>query len=87
MSRFVRSVSRLDRRARARCAPAKPQSKYRHVYGEKSKVTYENAKISGSAWDTNLVTAGGKYIAVNWQVSGGGVSDRFNLLQRLARTA
>ena len=55
-------------------APLMLQSKYRHVYGEKSKVTYENAKISGSAWDTNLVTAGGKYIAVNWQVSGGGVS-------------
>ncbi|KAK1921449.1 microtubule binding protein [Papiliotrema laurentii] len=47
-------------------------SKYRHVYGEKSKTAYENAKISGSAWDTNLVTAGGKYIAVNWQVAGGG---------------
>ncbi|OCF30801.1 deoxyuridine 5'-triphosphate nucleotidohydrolase [Kwoniella heveanensis CBS 569] len=47
-------------------------SKYRHVYGNKSKVSYENAKISGSAWDTDLVTAGGKYLAVNWQVSGGG---------------
>lgn len=47
-------------------------SKYRHVYGEKSKVHYENAKISGSAWDTDLITAGGKYMAVNWQVAGGG---------------
>ncbi|ORY30791.1 hypothetical protein BCR39DRAFT_528339 [Naematelia encephala] len=47
-------------------------SKYRHVYGEKAKVHYENAKISGSAWDTDLVSAGGKYLAVNWQVSGGG---------------
>jgi coronin-1B/1C/6 len=43
------------------------------VYGEKSKTSYENAKISGSAWDTDLVSAGGKYIAVNWQVAGGGV--------------
>lgn len=69
------------------------QSKYRHVYGTKSKVLYENAKVSGSAWDTDLVTASEvssdwnigddkpdvlltdkKYIAVNWQVSGGGVS-------------
>jgi hypothetical protein len=50
------------------------QSKYRHVYGEKAKLHYENAKISGSAWDTDLVAAGGKYLAVNWQVSGGGVS-------------
>lgn len=47
-------------------------SKYRHVYGEKAKTSYENAKISGSAWDTDLVSAGGKYLAVNWQVSGGG---------------
>ncbi|WOO82822.1 Coronin-like protein crn1 [Vanrija pseudolonga] len=47
-------------------------SKYRHVFGNRSKVNYENAKISGSAWDTDLVTASGKYIAVNWQVSGGG---------------
>ncbi|WVR03213.1 hypothetical protein IAU60_000204 [Kwoniella sp. DSM 27419] len=47
-------------------------SKYRHVYGNKSKVSYENAKISGSAWDTDLVAAGGKYMSVNWQVNGGG---------------
>ena len=47
------------------------------MYGEKSKVHYENAKISGSAWDTDLITAGGKYMAVNWQVSGGGVSGLF----------
>ncbi|WVQ85125.1 hypothetical protein IAT38_007290 [Cryptococcus sp. DSM 104549] len=47
-------------------------SKYRHVYGSKSKVSYENVKVSGSAWDTDLVSAGGKYLAVNWQASGGG---------------
>ncbi|ODN75592.1 hypothetical protein L202_06711 [Cryptococcus amylolentus CBS 6039] len=47
-------------------------SKYRHVYGSKSKVNYENVKISGSAWDTDLVAAGGKYLSVNWQASGGG---------------
>ncbi|GMK54204.1 hypothetical protein CspeluHIS016_0107900 [Cutaneotrichosporon spelunceum] len=47
-------------------------SSYRHVYGQPSKVHYENVKISGSAWDTNMVTVGGKYMAVNWQVSGGG---------------
>jgi hypothetical protein len=47
------------------------------VYGEKTKTSYENAKISGSAWDTDLVSAGGKYIAVNWQVSGGGVCPFF----------
>ncbi|WVO13585.1 hypothetical protein L204_101206 [Cryptococcus depauperatus] len=47
-------------------------SKYRHVYGNKSKINYENVKISGSAWDTDLVSAGGKYLSVNWQASGGG---------------
>ncbi|EIW73401.1 deoxyuridine 5'-triphosphate nucleotidohydrolase [Tremella mesenterica] len=47
-------------------------SKYRHVYGEKAKLSYENVKVSGNAWDTDLVTAGGKYLAINWQVSGGG---------------
>jgi hypothetical protein len=50
------------------------QSKYRHVYGEKAKTHYENVKISGSAWDTDVVSAGGKYVSVNWQASGGGVS-------------
>lgn len=54
--------------------PGELQSKYRHVYGEKAKVHYENVKISGSAWDTDLVSAGGKYLAVNWQAAGGGVS-------------
>lgn len=44
------------------------------MYGEKAKVHYENVKISGSAWDTDVVSAGGKYLAVNWQASGGGVS-------------
>lgn len=43
----------------ARPSRADTQSRYRHVYGQPSKVSYENAKISGSAWDTNLVTVGG----------------------------
>lgn len=55
-------------------ARADTQSKYRHVYGEKAKTHYENVKISGSAWDTDVVSAGGKYVSVNWQASGGGVS-------------
>jgi hypothetical protein len=56
------------------------QSKYRHVYGEKAKTHYENVKISGSAWDTDVVSAGGKYVSVNWQASGGGVSTRIFIL-------
>ncbi|KAG1738554.1 hypothetical protein EDB19DRAFT_1895674 [Suillus lakei] len=56
MSRFVRA------------------SKYRHVFGQAAKKEhgYENVKVSGSAWDTNLVSASGRYISVNWNASGGG---------------
>lgn len=56
MSRFVRA------------------SKYRHVFGQTSRKEhgYDNVKISNSAWDTNLVSASGKYISINWNASGGG---------------
>lgn len=56
MSRFVRA------------------SKYRHVFGQAAKKEhgYDNVKVSGSAWDTNLVSASGRYISVNWNASGGG---------------
>ncbi|ORY48409.1 hypothetical protein BCR35DRAFT_310850 [Leucosporidium creatinivorum] len=50
------------------------QSSYRHVFGQpaKKELVHDNVKISASAWDTNLVTASGKYLAVNYQASGGG---------------
>ncbi|KZV66962.1 microtubule binding protein [Peniophora sp. CONT] len=56
MSRFVRA------------------SKYRHVFGQNAKKEHgiENVKVSGSAWDTNLIAASAKYISVNWNASGGG---------------
>ncbi|BGP30631.1 Coronin-like protein crn1 [Rhodotorula toruloides] len=56
MSRFVRS------------------SLFRHTYGSPAKPEnrYDNIKISASAFDTNLVSASDKYLAVNWQASGGG---------------
>ncbi|KAG0664981.1 Coronin-like protein crn1 [Rhodotorula mucilaginosa] len=49
-------------------------SAYRHTYGAPAKPEnrYDNIKISASAWDTNLVSASSKYLAVNWQASGGG---------------
>lgn len=33
----------------------------RHVFADKPKKenSYENVKVSGSAWDTNLIAAGG----------------------------
>ncbi|BGP38477.1 Coronin-like protein crn1 [Rhodotorula kratochvilovae] len=50
------------------------QSSFRHTYGTPAKPEnrYDNIKISASAWDTNLVSANDKYLAVNWQASGGG---------------
>ncbi|KAF8194693.1 microtubule binding protein [Pholiota molesta] len=56
MSRFVRS------------------SKYRHVFGQPSKKehSFENVKVTNSAWDTNIVSASAKYLSVNWNASGGG---------------
>ncbi|KAK4051796.1 Coronin-like protein crn1 [Microbotryomycetes sp. JL201] len=49
-------------------------SSYRHVYGQpvKKEKMYDNIKISASAWDTNLLSASAKYLAVNYQSSGGG---------------
>jgi len=50
-------------------------SKFRHVFGTGAKRpdnTYENIKVSGSAWDTNLVKVNPKYISVNLEAGGGG---------------
>ncbi|KAF4610783.1 hypothetical protein D9613_007252 [Agrocybe pediades] len=56
MSRFVRA------------------SKYRHVFGQPAKKEHglENVKVTNSAWDTNIISASGEYISVNWNASGGG---------------
>lgn len=56
MSRFVRT------------------SKYRHVFGQPAKREHniENVKVTNSAWDTNLISASGQYLSVNWNASGGG---------------
>ncbi|KAL6450450.1 CRN1 Coronin-like protein [Candida maltosa Xu316] len=49
-------------------------SKYRHVFGQpaKKELCYENLKITKNAWDSNIIQTNGKYIAVNWDASGGG---------------
>ncbi|OBZ74065.1 Coronin-like protein crn1 [Grifola frondosa] len=56
MSRFVRA------------------SKYRHVFGQQGKKEYgiDNVKVTGSAWDTNVISASARYISLNWNASGGG---------------
>ncbi|KAK3671942.1 Coronin-like protein crn1 [Recurvomyces mirabilis] len=49
-------------------------SKYRHVFGRSTRreQCYDNLRISKNAWDTNLIKANAKYLAVNWDASGGG---------------
>lgn len=49
-------------------------SKYRHVFGQaaKKELCYENLKVTKNAWDSNIVNANGKYLAVTWDASGGG---------------
>ncbi|RDB27774.1 Coronin-like protein crn1 [Hypsizygus marmoreus] len=56
MSRFVRA------------------SKYRHVFGQPAKKEHgiENVKVTNNAWDTNIISASGQYLSVNWNASGGG---------------
>ncbi|KZT38990.1 microtubule binding protein [Sistotremastrum suecicum HHB10207 ss-3] len=49
-------------------------SKYRHVFGHLGKKEYsiDNVKVTGSAWDTNMIAASGSYLSINWNSSGGG---------------
>ncbi|GHJ89738.1 hypothetical protein NliqN6_6140 [Naganishia liquefaciens] len=49
-------------------------SKYRHTFANqpRKEYCYEGVKPSGSAWDTDLIKSNGKFLAVNWQVAGGG---------------
>ncbi|KNC46307.1 coronin [Thecamonas trahens ATCC 50062] len=56
MSRFVRA------------------SKFRHVFADppKREITYQELRISKSAWDSNMVSANPYFFAVNWNAGGGG---------------
>ncbi|KAI7197409.1 hypothetical protein KC352_g20620, partial [Hortaea werneckii] len=49
-------------------------SKYRHVFGKppRREQCYDNVRVSKNAWDTNLVKVNPKYLAFNWEASGGG---------------
>ncbi|KAF9980614.1 Coronin-like protein crn1 [Modicella reniformis] len=49
-------------------------SKFRHVYGTgaKREVSYDNVKVSGNAWDTNLIKVNPKFFSLNWNSGGGG---------------
>jgi len=56
MSRFVRS------------------SKFRHVFGTvaKKEDSYDDLKVTRTAWDSNYVTGNPLYLAVLWESAGGG---------------
>lgn len=49
-------------------------SKFRHVFGQaaKKELCYDNLRVSNNAWDSNLIKANSKFLAVNWEASGGG---------------
>jgi coronin-1B/1C/6 len=50
------------------------QSKFKHVYASplKKESSYENVRVTNSAWDSNLVSCNSQFLAVNWQINGGG---------------
>jgi len=50
------------------------QSKYRHVFAATPKRdnAYEGVKLTKQAWDSNFIIANPKWIAIAWQVAGGG---------------
>jgi len=56
-------------------------SKFRHVFGTAAKKenTYDGIKPSRSAWDSNKISASGKFIGVIWDASGGGAFGVLNV--------
>jgi coronin-1B/1C/6 len=56
-------------------------SKYRHVFAATPKrdAVYEGVKLTKQAWDSNFVIANPKWIAIAWQVAGGGAVGCFKV--------
>jgi coronin-1B/1C/6 len=50
------------------------KSKFRHVFAQTPKrdVVFDGIKMTKNAWDSNFVSVNSTYIAVAWQVGGGG---------------
>jgi coronin-1B/1C/6 len=50
------------------------KSKYRHVFAAvpKRDVVFDGIKMTKNAWDSNFVSVNPSFIAIAWQVSGGG---------------
>jgi len=49
-------------------------SKYRHVFGtaNKKEYTYDNVKVSKTAWDSNKVKGNNTFVGIMWEARGGG---------------
>ena len=50
------------------------QSKFRHVYGQpvKRDQSYDNIRITKSAWDSTFCAVNPKYLAIITEAAGGG---------------
>jgi len=49
-------------------------SKYRHVFAAapRKEAVWDGVKLTKNAWDSNFVTVSPSYVAIAWQVGGGG---------------
>jgi len=49
-------------------------SKYRHVFASapRKEAVWDGVKLTKNAWDSNFVTVNPSYVAISWQVGGGG---------------
>jgi len=50
------------------------QSKYRHVFAAapRKEACWDGVKLTKNAWDSNFVCVNPQYVAISWQVGGGG---------------
>jgi len=57
------------------------QSKYRHVFAAvpRKETVWDGVKLTKNAWDSNFVTVNPSWMAVAWQVGGGGAVGIINV--------
>jgi len=56
-------------------------SKYRHVFAAapRKEAVWDGVKLTKNAWDSNFVTVNPSYVAIAWQVGGGGAVGIINV--------
>jgi coronin-1B/1C/6 len=56
-------------------------SKYRHVFAAapRKETVWDGVKLTKNAWDSNFVTVNPSWVAVSWQVGGGGAVGVINV--------